>query len=98
MTTMQKTGGEPLTLDSLVSIIWRSVERWGQGAAFVALTVRHTMEYAWEQQRRPNAVTNYPAAENDPGSSTSKERRNGGRKVAAPKRSPLNFIKIMKGF
>ncbi len=57
MTTLQEMGEEPLTPDSLVLIMLRSVEGWDHVAALVALTMRHKIELACERQRRPVAAT-----------------------------------------
>ncbi len=39
----------------------KSAEGWDQVAAFVALTMRHKVEIAWERQGRPiAAATQYP--------------------------------------
>ncbi len=50
MTALQKTSETPLTSDSLVPIVLKGTEGWDQVAAFVALTMRHKMEIAWERQ------------------------------------------------
>ncbi len=56
MTTLQKKGEQPLTPDSLVPIMLKTVNGWDQWAAFVSLTMRCKMEIAWEWQRRPIAA------------------------------------------
>ncbi len=61
MTTLQKMGEQPLTPDSLLSIILKSADGWDQVAAFLALTMRCKMEIAQERQRRPiAAITQHP--------------------------------------
>ncbi len=82
VTTLQEMGEQPLTPDSLVPIVLRSGDGWDQVVAFVALTMRHKMELAQEQQRQPiAAATQHPVftisnpameeTEDDPGWSTS---------------------------
>ncbi len=44
MTTIQETGEQPLTPNSLVPILLRSAEGWDQVASFVALTMHWKME------------------------------------------------------
>ncbi len=49
-------GEQLLTQDSLVPIMLKSVDRWDQVAAFVALTMRCKMETVWDRQMRPIAT------------------------------------------
>ncbi len=61
MITLQKMGEQPHTLDSLVPIMLKSVDKWDLVAAFVTLTMRRKMEIAQERQRSPlAAVTQHP--------------------------------------
>ncbi len=56
MTTLQKKGEQPLTLDSLVTIMLKSTAGWDQVAAFVALTIHRKIEIVRERQKRPIAA------------------------------------------
>ncbi len=61
MTTLHEMGKQPLTLDSLVSIMVRSVEGWNQMATFVTLAIYHKIELVREWQRRLIAtMTQHP--------------------------------------
>ncbi len=57
MTTLQNMSEQSLTPDSLVPIMLKYVDGWGQNAIFVALTMRCKIKIAWEWQRRPTAAT-----------------------------------------
>ncbi len=61
ITTLEKMGEPPLTLDSLIRIMLKSAERWDHVAAFVALTMCRKMEIARERKGRPiAAATQHP--------------------------------------
>ncbi len=57
MTTVQKMGEQPLTPDSLVSIMLKSTDGWDEVATFVALTMRCKMEIVQERQSWHMAAT-----------------------------------------
>ncbi len=60
MTTLQEMDEQPLTPNSLVTIMLKSAVGWDQVAAFVGLTMDRKIEIAWEFQRRPIAATQHP--------------------------------------
>ncbi len=57
MITRQKKVEQHLTPDSLVPIMLKSADGWGQVAVFGALTMRRKMKKVQERPRRPIAAT-----------------------------------------